>query len=803
MVYRFSWLAGFAAISLAFWELSFLLRPSATGTPWQVAIVIATILGAGITWTVLAFRASPLLTATANVSGFLVTAGLLMAPKTLWLIFPTSETWTAMQFELGRAFEIIRYGVEPVRPVPGLVVLLALVFWTIGFLFVAGLFNERPFIAVVTPLIIALQFVIIDRRPKAILHIAFFVGVVALSLLAIRADERGKGSGKLQRTNATTPPKRRPSPGVAALVTATIAAAIAVVALVGDSVPNSGFVTWRSPSGYSDGYSGSVAYNPYTDIKASLISQTNLPLFVAKIDGIAPDELRFRTVTLDVYRNGRWQTDRVRAFPTDDDPWIDESQVYRGDTVQVTAAIRIENLSQPWMPAPTTSSFVTTAEDDLKTIRIRRLDGSLFLPGDVTYKGMEYTVRAEVARYDGAALAALARAEDGALSPLFQAAADDGQYIPEATGDREALALENEDFWTAYPDDIGIAVASLAQDLTTNLETNYEKAIALEQYFRFSGDFTYNDRVPQEYATSSVEDWLMDESNPYVRNGYCEQYATSMALMARSLGIPSRVVLGFTPGEKLNDNTALIRDKNAHSWVEIWIPRFGWMMFDPTPRAGYAAQTVNETLTEFLDFSPVSYLDEIPDPALVDTSGGQIGPDRGRFEAIEPVDRTRGTGGGRTDQVTSWLSLPSWLPGFGLIAMVIAVLMSLAPLTKSVRAWKRRRRLAHGDVRAAWEDIAERLADLGDPLDPAATPLEAASDIDRAFVPLARTYGEALYGNSEGSTAVIERAAEAHLQAQQHMTTRYSSLERVVATYRPTRLIARWERFRGRLGARK
>ncbi|MCL1599458.1 MAG: DUF3488 and transglutaminase-like domain-containing protein, partial [Actinomycetia bacterium] len=551
-----------------------------------LAIVIATTLGAMITWTLVAYRAHAVVVVAGNVVGFVITSSLLLAPETLWTVLPTSATWTALQFELSRALEIIRYGVEPVRPVPGLVLLLAVLFWILGFLLVAGLLNGRPYIAVITPLIIALQFVIIDRRPKGIVHVAVFLAVVALSLLAIRTDERDRGSGRLQRVGAIHRPSKRPSLAVVALVAVTIVAAIGSVAFLGDTVPNDGVVTWRAPSGYTDDYSGSVSYNPYTDIKAQLISQTALPLFVATVDGVSPDQLRFRTVTLDVYRDGRWQTDRVQAFPIDTETWIDESQVYRGETLPVTVAIRIENLTQPWMPAPTTANFVaSTNEGDLRSIRVRRLDGSLFLPGDTTYKGMEYTVRAEIARYDGATLAALARTEDGTLSPLFQAAADDNAYLPKPESELEPLALENEEFWTEYPDDLGPGVVRIAEGLTTNLVTNYEKAIALEQYFRYGneqyGEFTYNDSVPAQYTTSSVEDWLTDESNPYVRNGYCEQYATSMALMARALGIPSRVVLGFAPGkEMLNDTTVLIQDKNAHSWVEIWIPQFGWMMFD-------------------------------------------------------------------------------------------------------------------------------------------------------------------------------------------------------------------------------
>jgi transglutaminase-like putative cysteine protease len=796
MVYRFSWIAGLAAIILAYWELSFVMRDSAVGTPWQLAIGISVVLAAGITWTFIAYKARALVVIVANLFGFVITAGLLVAPSTLWFFLPTSATWSTVQFEVVRAFDVIRYGVEPVRPVPGLVLLLAGLFWILGFLLIAGLLNSRPFVALMTPLIVALQFVIIDRRPKGLVHIAVFLSIVAFALLAIRLDERDEGSGRLHRVNASRPPSKRPTPAIAVMVGATVVLALGAVAFIGNSVPNSGFASWRSPAGYTDEYSGSVAYNPYTDIKASLISQTSLPLFEAKITGIDPDQVRFRTVTLDVYRDGRWQTDRVVAYPTDEDPWITESQQYRGETVEVAATIRIKNLAQPWLPAPTTSSFATALDEaDDASLRVRRLDGSIFLPGDVTYPGMEYAIVADIPRYDAATLASLIRTEDGTLSPLFQAAEDGGEFIPAPTEPLEPLELDRLEFWTEVPDDLGPGVAALATELTTNLETSYEKALALEQYFRFSGDFTYSVDIPPEYATDSVEDWLTDESNPYVRTGYCEQYATSMALMARTLGIPSRVVLGFTAGEPINDTTVVVMDKNAHSWVEIWVPELGWMSFDPTPRAGYAASTANDDIGAILGFSPADYIDDIPDPILVDAEGGQAGPDEGRFDRPEPIERVRGAGGGAAGTDSTGFTLPLWSRNAGIVIVLLALIFGVTPLFKVVRRRRLARRLAAGDIEAAWADITGRLADLGETIDPAQTPLEAASEIDDAFVPIARTYADAIYGDHDASTAVIDRATDEQLKAHQHIATSYSRLERVRAAYRPTRLLERYRTF--------
>ena len=66
------------------------------------------------------------------------------------------------------------------------------------------------------------------------------------------------------------------------------------------------------------------------------------------------------------------------------------------------------------------------------------------------------------------------------------------------------------------------------------------------------------------------------------RTGYCEYYATAMALMARSVGLPARVAVGFAPGERLEEGTYLYRESNAHAWVEIYFPGYGWQIFEAT-----------------------------------------------------------------------------------------------------------------------------------------------------------------------------------------------------------------------------
>ena len=96
--------------------------------------------------------------------------------------------------------------------------------------------------------------------------------------------------------------------------------------------------------------------------------------------------------------------------------------------------------------------------------------------------------------------------------------------------------------------------------------TPVQQGAALETFLR-GPTFSY---AVNRY-TSDLSDWLVDPTSQGYRSGYCEQFALSMAAMARTVGIPSRVVLGTAPGQRLADGSIVALDRSAHAWVELWI----------------------------------------------------------------------------------------------------------------------------------------------------------------------------------------------------------------------------------------
>jgi transglutaminase-like putative cysteine protease len=123
----------------------------------------------------------------------------------------------------------------------------------------------------------------------------------------------------------------------------------------------------------------------------------------------------------------------------------------------------------------------------------------------------------------------------------------------------------------------------------------YAAAVALERWFRVTGGFTYSEQPGTTPGLPPLVGFVVD-----TRTGYCQHFAGAMALMLRLLGIPARVAAGFVPGH-YRDGTWTVTDHDAHTWVEVWFPRYGWLPFDPTPGRGRLSGAYSSTS---IDFNP-------------------------------------------------------------------------------------------------------------------------------------------------------------------------------------------------------
>ncbi len=127
------------------------------------------------------------------------------------------------------------------------------------------------------------------------------------------------------------------------------------------------------------------------------------------------------------------------------------------------------------------------------------------------------------------------------------------------------------------PEDLPNRVIDLARDLTATEPSPYERARAIEQYLRNTYPYTLD--VPQPPVDQDIADYFLFE----LQKGYCDYYATAMVVLARAAGLPSRMAVGYITGtyDALNAQY-IISEAEAHAWVEVYFPGYGWIKFEPT-----------------------------------------------------------------------------------------------------------------------------------------------------------------------------------------------------------------------------
>ncbi len=763
-------LAGAAAFVLMLVRLGRLLDTGPEAPDWQLIMLASVFLGGVIWWllgqTVNNKRVAMAVFVVAGLALFLRIA----VPDTLLLGFvPTLGTLGALGDELSQTLDLVRFGVAPVFPTSGVVAVLAVLMWITGALYVWGA-TAGPSIAMIAPSLgLYLQFAVMDRIPGGPIWLGAVAIVIALALASI-GIERRQDAGRVRDVEGR--PLARRAGGMALILAALVAGGALFVADTASSlVPATGNVSWRYGGGYGPGFGG-VTFDRLADLRQSIIRRTNAVVFRATLDPNAPpaEEIYWRMESLDFFDGEAWRPTANRADFYE--PGIgggDPEHAYRGTSQEVTQRVRIAALRSQVLPTVGVGQFFRSDSVNVSAFQITP-DGSAIYQAELD-EGDEYEAQSILPLQD-ADLGALATVSGGLLSPLFANAAEAGATSlqpGEPPGDVDQPS--DIDRFVDLTEEVPRALGQEARRQTAGASTPFEAAWLLERWFRESGDFTYSTEVSTGHGTLDLEAWLTDPESLNYRTGYCEQFAAAMAYLGRVVGIPSRVVWGFTPGsvEQQDDGTEMIvvRDNNAHAWVEMWMDGFGWVRFDPTPRAD---GTLPESVTA--EFDPAPYLPEggegaitlgepLPFEGQFEEGGGAIGPSSGANAGL------------RFTWV--WVVLP-----------VLAGLLALVPMLKAFRRRRRIKRLHEGDITAAWDEIVDRLADLGTPVPSHQTPLEFAHATDRSLVPLASSYSATVYGDRQGLGHVSDLT---HVET--WIKRNFEGRDRALASLNPKSLIPR------------
>lgn len=252
---------------------------------------------------------------------------------------------------------------------------------------------------------------------------------------------------------------------------------------------------------------------------------------------------------------------------------------------------------------------------------------------------------------------------------------------------------------------LAATVRSTALSVTSGATGAFDKALALQQWFTNSANgFVYSLEVPSGTSGDALVDFLDN------KQGYCEQYASAMAIMLRSLNIPARVVIGFTQGVKQADGSYLITSHDAHAWVEVKFQDNGWVRFDPTPPVG--GQGGDQGFQQPAPATPTqSSTTTVPNTTATTANKLDTTTRATRSSAVATqVDVAAGGGGNAASGWVRWVLI---------VVLALAVLFGLLMLPTALRARRRSRRIGlaraggPGAAAAAWAEIEDTAIDHG------------------------------------------------------------------------------------------
>jgi len=273
-------------------------------------------------------------------------------------------------------------------------------------------------------------------------------------------------------------------------------------------------------------------------------------------------------------------------------------------------------------------------------------------------------------------------------------------------------------------------VAGLARSITDSRTNDYDRVAALSEYLK--DNFKYDLGVPgQGNGENTVEFFLFRE-----KRGYCEHFATSLAVMCRTLGIPARLAVGYSTGE-LNPLTGYyeVSARDAHSWVEVYFPVYGWISFDPTPGWSEPSAVAGQEST-WSGFSLFNYLGRTLSRIFPAGWGRGL---KGAFTSVGKGIAAAAKGVGSAVR-NNWRGVVATL---GLLALVLLLWL-----------WLRKERRRASRAREGPAGPRERAVELFDRL----AGLLAGAGFPRAVSQTPREYAEQVTLGPDGS--LVKNAAE-------------------------------------------
>ena len=332
------------------------------------------------------------------------------------------------------------------------------------------------------------------------------------------------------------------------------------------------------------------------------------------------------------------------------------------------------------------------------------------------------------------------------------------------------------------PGGIPSEAIELAAAVTADATTPYDQVLLLQNWFKTQ--FKYDLKVQKGHSDDAIRNFLS------IRRGYCEQFAGTFAVMARTLGLPVRVAVGFTNGELRDDGLYHVLGRHAHAWVEVWFDGFGWVLFDPTPGRG-APGAEAHTGWQASQAGPTNDRSGQPQetpttaPRTTIADGDQVPTTARRTTATTVVAAGSPQ---RTAQGSS-----SAAPGLVLLGIVAAVIAWLVAMPTVMRWWRRRQRGDAADrIAASWRGLCRSAVRAGVPVARGATAYEVAQDVQahgkidyRIVREAAKLVTTATYGGTGPTEEIADRVEALDRDLAKTCLAERSTLSRLIARLNP------------------
>ena len=473
----------------------------------------------------------------------------------IWTLYPAStrfglpwrESFATVGGSIRRAVDLVGVSEIPLPVHSGLLFMLAILTWLIVFLGDWGAFR-----------IFSLQFEVLAPALGMFVLLSFFgegtarvwYALLVIAVVVLFSTVHPARRFEPGRATSSFPSGKSRGLGGGLMAIGAVLASLLGTSIAYEYLQDSPYDMWRNRISIESESAARVVPSPLVSVR----SQLRGPLSEQRLFNVRSNSPSYwRLTALESFDGETWSLRATHSAVRDNEILSSPTPSSSISVTELRQSFSMDALSSVWLPAAYQPVSIVT--DSSRVVRFAAETSTLLLESGFSDE-IAYNVTSASAGFEADYLRGLGETDlrSVRLSLL---------EIPASVSER---------------------VRQVALYATAGATFPYERALALQNWLR--ENYEYSLEVPAGHSGSHLDQFLFEW-----RRGYCEHFATAFAAMGRVAGLPTRVAVGFTPGEALQsygngDMLFEVRGKHAHTWPEVYIDGAGWVAFEPTPGRG-------------------------------------------------------------------------------------------------------------------------------------------------------------------------------------------------------------------------